>query len=398
MEILSSQNDDLRGIIGKDRAGKDTRQAGTRHAFTLVELLVVIAIIGMLVALLLPAVQAAREAARRMQCSNNLKQIGVTIHTFNTAQNALPPLTIEQYRPTLYMFLYPYLEQQALYDQLESKGFFGMATASGGIAPLRDADFFNDLSSDLQRAFTIAAYVCPSRTGRGHIKGTKDTGQGSDTDPPMKYALSDYITIVGDNSGNNSDECRDRGAHFVRNPAGEARTGDNSRGAHSQSGPFRITINQYLGNRNGTGDQDARHISQWAYRDPIEYWRDGSSNQLLFLEKHVPAWAMSRNCAIGNRWHGGYYDMYSHGWATNVARPFSTDARIFARGPNDPNTTAITTAPQEQHGREAFGSSHPGIVNSLLGDGAVRALPITTPAVTVWRLGSVNDGESVTLP
>ena len=83
-----------------------------RCGFTLVELLVVITIIGILIALLLPAVQAAREAARRGQCTNNLKQIGLAVHNFHDARKALPPsfLTGGGHAPWLVMIL-PYVEQ-----------------------------------------------------------------------------------------------------------------------------------------------------------------------------------------------------------------------------------------------------------------------------------------------
>ena len=108
-----------------------------RHGFTLVELLVVIAIIGILVGLLLPAVQAAREAARRMQCSNNLKQLGLALHNYESAHKKLPPGRISSTGLDFPVpgstgigtngqgswgwpsFILPFIEQKNLYDSLQ---------------------------------------------------------------------------------------------------------------------------------------------------------------------------------------------------------------------------------------------------------------------------------------
>src|SRR5438045_1403178 len=88
-----------------------------RRAFTLVELLVVIAIIGVLVALLLPAVQAAREAARRMRCQNNLKQIGIASHNFHDTIGELPRAYSPVTGLSWHVNILPYIEQQNLYSQ-----------------------------------------------------------------------------------------------------------------------------------------------------------------------------------------------------------------------------------------------------------------------------------------
>ncbi|MFG0290543.1 MAG: DUF1559 domain-containing protein [Rhodopirellula sp. JB044] len=108
-------------------------RSNSNRGFTLVELLVVIAIIGVLVGLLLPAVQAAREAARRMSCSNNFKQLGLAVHNYHSAYNALPKHGTGSYLPrwsfggnyyenksqlSMLVGLLPFLEQQAIWEQV----------------------------------------------------------------------------------------------------------------------------------------------------------------------------------------------------------------------------------------------------------------------------------------
>src|SRR6476619_7255216 len=118
-----------------------------RRGFTLIELLVVIAIIAVLIALLLPAVQAAREAARRAQCVNNLKQIGIAIHNYNSANGSLPSSKILQINsgscsdPAFtggcqstpwFILMLPYIEQSGLSNAFNSSiGMEGPMTAQG---------------------------------------------------------------------------------------------------------------------------------------------------------------------------------------------------------------------------------------------------------------------------
>lgn len=114
------------------------RKTQCRAAFTLVELLVVIAIIGMLVAILLPAVQAAREAGRRMSCSNNLKQIGLACHNYENAIGVLPvggmPTGRGGYGHSWWVRILPYLEQESVFDKFDQTGALGGSNYTGWIS------------------------------------------------------------------------------------------------------------------------------------------------------------------------------------------------------------------------------------------------------------------------
>lgn len=116
----------------------------TAKGFTLVELLVVIAIVGILIALLLPAVQAAREAARRVQCANHLKQLGLAMHNYSDAWGALPPL-INSYTPFVRML--PYFEQRNLREM------FDLAQAAYNA---------NSASFYAAAATPVTIFLCPS--------------------------------------------------------------------------------------------------------------------------------------------------------------------------------------------------------------------------------------------
>lgn len=167
-----------------------------REAFTLVELLVVIAIIGILVALLLPAVQAAREAARRMQCSNNLKQLGLALHNYHDSHKTFPPGWIEPDAPQAAFrqipqwgwsgMILPYLEQTPVYDTIDKAGNTPMSVIFGTpIQVMVDA---------MQKP--IASFKCPSdvapklNTGRAFDMPRRNVGR-------YPVATSNYV-------GNNS--------------------------------------------------------------------------------------------------------------------------------------------------------------------------------------------------
>jgi len=158
-----------------------TAPASSRRAFTLVELLVVIAIIGVLVALLLPAVQAAREAARRSSCTNKIKQVNLALHNFHDTHNALPPgsegnAAWGRDSWSYYCFILPYMEQTTIYDQLDFKQKINGGPTRGGDA----------------RKSLLPTMLCPSDASKVQELGIAD----------WQNSLHNYVVCYGSSNYN----------------------------------------------------------------------------------------------------------------------------------------------------------------------------------------------------
>ncbi len=164
-----------------------------RNGFTLVELLVVIAIIGILIALLLPAVQAAREAARRMQCANNLKQLALAMHNYEGTHGVLPPTAFE-FTATLRgnelswnCFILPFIEKMSIYEQ------FSFVPGQWNSGPKREGGPDADGKyKSLVALNPIEAFFCPSATNRIAAHGSSTL-----LNPERKTYNSHYFGVAG---------------------------------------------------------------------------------------------------------------------------------------------------------------------------------------------------------
>ena len=365
--------------------------------FTLVELLVVIAIIGVLIALLLPAIQAAREAARRMQCSNHLKQHGIAIHNFHDTYKGLPPVGMGLTGVSWYPFILPFMEQENLYLMMTNASYANNSgwrvVCENGVS-LRANSWFDGvvntganpgvpLSEQEQTAFgSIPIVKCPSR--RSGVQLVVEKG-GTATVPYNAGPTGDYTSP----SVNHQDASAPRGWNRLVQGERDA--------IHDlYSGPLRAPIYQsYSGT---TPDYNT-----WMPRDTFAYWADGTSNQIVVGERHIPlnrigicsVAASGYDCSI--LWaQVDYKDsttLMPQGYKSNAGALVAGYAleKDPYRDPNPPGTGAPL-------GSYGFGSAHPGICQFLLGDSAVVSIPVTVPAIVLTRLACVNDAETFITP
>jgi hypothetical protein len=361
-----------------------------------VELLVVIAIIGILIALLLPAVQAAREAARRMQCANNLKQLGLAAHNHvDSHQERLPCGARDWNFLTWAYFILPYIEQQARYDRMAIQ-------YSGNNNPPRSSDFdmadhsaeggrYDRLQNRTPMREVISVYTCPSSPRNEFIVGANRW-------PKINYLACGGQTAIG--YGANSDGLAED-YWALHGQGGDAADTIPQRGALFSWGrlpalPSGVSAEQHR--------YDTFNKSGFAQQN-ISSATDGLSNTLLFSEM-IATEGMGSNGASTSYgdFRGGVYRgdaaFFTTYYEPNTRQPDEMMSAAYCN-----NQPAIGQPCVLQTGtrggyeiRLSARSQHVGGVNSTLGDGSVRFTGDTVLR-SVWRaMGTTKGGESVALP
>jgi prepilin-type N-terminal cleavage/methylation domain-containing protein/prepilin-type processing-associated H-X9-DG protein len=361
-----------------------TTSSSRREGFTLIELLVVISIIGVLIALLLPAVQGAREAARRAQCTNNLKQLGLAVHSYLSQYNCFPPL-YQNYpkapfgNPAVYMAtgawpltwavsILPQIEQQAMYDATN----FAWAGSSAQNVTVYTS--------------RVGALICPSESiSNGPWQANSWTNYHANAGGPGVITTWSGIIVpprsdaAGENQAGGQSGTGTIGVQHVRD--GTSNTAMFSEKLIGINGGPPI----YAG-----PSEDARRVTfPVGQTQPVNSGVGSKAQDFINACNSLPSTTVApagHTLWSGSCWTGSHpgtlqFSAYTHLNTPNKASCYATDS---GGGPPGGINDAITVT-----------SNHSGGVNMSLSDGSVRFVKESVNAATWWGLGTRNGREVI---
>jgi prepilin-type N-terminal cleavage/methylation domain-containing protein/prepilin-type processing-associated H-X9-DG protein len=352
----------------------------SRDGFTLIELLVVIAIIGVLIALLLPAVQKVREAANRSQCTNNLKQLGLAMHNYHDSRGMFPFSSTAMWPvgSTWAYQILPYIEQGSLYNAFpvatsawfpDSPMYF-YATDPGPNCWNYSAA--NEAANKAANATPVKTFMCPARRVQPLTLGeNKDNFTAlwlMSRDVSMKGAVLDYAM----NMGTTAYDFGPRLAGYWGLPPSNGVAWANAAGGNPLREQSAVTLTQVT---------------------------DGTSTTFLLGEKHLLPGSLGlcrgSSGATPANMDCGAYNPSPVNWPPQMSHLRGNYQHcLLARTPYETSNPAFGFA-SNNLGGIAFGSWHPGTCPFVFCDGSVRQIAVTTDQTTLDQLAVVNDGAVV---